>query len=502
MIRYGKQNSGYGLIDSLTLTYNGNQLKKVTDTASDPLYLGAFHFQDGGNVAVEYLYDTNGNMTVDYNKKISKIQYNQLNLPNKLQFTYGHTTSYRYGADGTKRNVTHVTSTTNLLVPMGSIVAVPANQIASTMQTDYCGNLIYENGVLSKILTEEGYITLNGTTPVHYYLKDHQVNNRVVIDQSGVVEQVNHYYPFGMTYGDGIATSNQPYKYNDKELDRMHGLDWYDYGARMYDSALGRFHTQDRFVEKYFPLSPYQYAANNPVCNIDVNGDNIWVSVVNTTTDANGNTNTTKSRYYYGQNSNGNYGFLDASGNIYSGNDKFVGQLTTALGDLRQGGSSGAGLVNDLMTSTNNTEVVSRGGNKADSQNGAYILWNPIGTNGGPYQNGGNTRPSFIGLGHEMAHVQDVWNRTVSNNTWVTVTLPNGQTQSIPYAEIYSTHMENQIRSENNVPLRVSYGINAIGGADPSTRIIRAGTSQSIYYNQNGVTNYSPLKRKQTPFTY
>nr|WP_321521006.1 RHS repeat-associated core domain-containing protein [uncultured Macellibacteroides sp.] len=259
-----------------TTCYNENQLKKVTDTASDPLYQGAFHFQDGGNVAVEYLYDTNGNMTVDYNKKISKIQYNQLNLPNKLQFTYGHTTSYRYGADGTKRNATHVTSTTNLLVPMGSIVAVPVNQIASTMQTDYCGNLIYENGVLSKILTEEGYITLNGTTPVyHYYLKDYQGNNRVVIDQSGVVEQVNHYYPFGMTYGDGIATSNQPYKYNGKELDRMHGLDWYDYGARFYDPALGRWHSVDPKADWYYSMSPYNYAANNPIILKDPNGQ--WI---------------------------------------------------------------------------------------------------------------------------------------------------------------------------------------------------------------------------------
>jgi len=266
-----------------TTCYNENQLKKVTDTASDPLYQGAFHFQDGGNVAVEYLYDTNGNMTVDYNKKISKIQYNQLNLTNKLQFTYGHTTSYRYGADGTKRNVTHVTSTTNLLVPMGSIVAVPANQIASTMQTDYCGNLIYENGVLSKILTEEGYITLNGTTPVyHYYLKDYQGNNRVVIDQSGVVEQVNHYYPFGMTYGDGIATSNQPYKYNGKELDRMHGLDWYDYGARLYDPSGVCFLTVDPMAEKYYSISPYVYCLNNPIKYIDpdgmdpIYGKNFW----------------------------------------------------------------------------------------------------------------------------------------------------------------------------------------------------------------------------------
>ena len=51
-----------------------------------------------------------------------------------------------------------------------------------------------------------------------------------------------------------------------------------DYGARMYDGALGKFFTQDRFAEKYYPLSPYQYGANNPIRNVDVNGDSIWVT--------------------------------------------------------------------------------------------------------------------------------------------------------------------------------------------------------------------------------
>ena len=44
----------------------------------------------------------------------------------------------------------------------------------------------------------------------------------------------------------------------------------------MYDAALGRFMKTDRFSEKYVSLSPYQYGANNPVNNIDVNGDSIW----------------------------------------------------------------------------------------------------------------------------------------------------------------------------------------------------------------------------------
>ncbi|MEN8249770.1 MAG: RHS repeat-associated core domain-containing protein [Bacteroidota bacterium] len=54
-------------------------------------------------------------------------------------------------------------------------------------------------------------------------------------------------------------------------------LDLYDYGARMYDSALGRWHTQDRFAEKYLDFSPYQYAANNPILFIDVNGDSLMI---------------------------------------------------------------------------------------------------------------------------------------------------------------------------------------------------------------------------------
>ena len=122
---------------------------------------------------------------------------------------------------------------------MGSIVPPLSTNLALTLKTDYCGNMIYENGQLSKILTDVGYITLANSTPTyHYYLQDHLGNNRVVIDEHGKVEQVNHYYAFGGLMSESTGGGAQPYKYNGKELDRMHGLDWYDYGARHYDAVL------------------------------------------------------------------------------------------------------------------------------------------------------------------------------------------------------------------------------------------------------------------------
>jgi uncharacterized protein RhaS with RHS repeats len=53
-------------------------------------------------------------------------------------------------------------------------------------------------------------------------------------------------------------------------------IGWYDYGARMYDPSLGRWHVQDRFAENFSEWSPYHYANNNPILNIDINGDSTY----------------------------------------------------------------------------------------------------------------------------------------------------------------------------------------------------------------------------------
>ena len=62
------------------------------------------------------------------------------------------------------------------------------------------------------------------------------------------------------------------YLYNGKELQEDHRLDWYDYGARMYDGVLGRFFVSDPISSKFPSLSPYNYAHNNPIRFIDFQG--------------------------------------------------------------------------------------------------------------------------------------------------------------------------------------------------------------------------------------
>ena len=177
-------------------------------------------------------------------------------MPSKVTFGNGNTITYTYAADGTKLRTVHKAGST-------------------TTTTDYCGNVVYENGTQKLLLTEEGYVTL-ADSKYHYYLKDHQGNNRVVISQSGTVEETNHYYPFGGLFA---ATNNvQPYKYNGKEFDNKNGLNWYDYGARHYDAALGRFVSVDPLSEQDYAVSPYTYCGNNPVLRIDKDG-RIWETV-------------------------------------------------------------------------------------------------------------------------------------------------------------------------------------------------------------------------------
>ena len=411
--RYGQTAaSSYGLIDNLTFTLGGNQLSRVDDAAAASAYNGGFEFKDGVKQANEYTYDSNGNLTKDLNKGISTITYNVLNLPNMVTFSDGSTIAYTYGADGTKLKTVHKTGST-------------------TTTTDYCGNVVYENGVQKLLLTDEGYVTLSDGK-YHYYLKDHQGNNRVVINQSGTVEEANHYYPFG-----GVFASSgnvQPYKYNGKEYDSKKGLNWYDYGARHYDAVLGRFTTNDRFAEKYYSMSPYQYGANSPVGNIDVNGDSIIIK----------------------PNANG---IIDQIKVLFGYDTKFQKDVKADLFQLKQDDKKVADIIGKLEESKNihyitmpkKGEYNSTGFNadkvKKNISQGSEIYYNPYNRRRG--RNDSDMRTPRIGLAHELQHSFDVDKKVATYER-----TKNG----ILLMDIRAINTENRIRKVIGEPKRTMYG--------------------------------------------
>jgi RHS repeat-associated protein len=94
------------------------------------------------------------------------------------------------------------------------------------------------------------------------------------------VEQVNEYYAFGLKQkSNGFekqGSAKNSWLYNGKELQDELNIGWYDYGARMYMSDLGRWGVTDPMSEKYRRWSPYAYAMNNPVRYIDPDGMEVY----------------------------------------------------------------------------------------------------------------------------------------------------------------------------------------------------------------------------------
>ena len=254
--RYGKKNNGaFGIIDDLTYQYRGNQIQSISDKAGSLLYDGSFDFKDGASESTEYFYNANGALTKDLNKGISKIEYDVLDNLSCITFNNGFKTKYVYDAGGSKLKTIHEALTTNT--------------------TDYIGDFIFEDGKLSKYQFEGGYCSFdsNLNPTYHYYEKDHLGSIRMVVNENGTIEQVNHYYPFGGVYGDLAYNSElQKNKYIGKEFDHTSGLDWYDHGARMYDAAKGSWDRMDKLAEKYNSINPYVYSINNPIKNLDLDG--------------------------------------------------------------------------------------------------------------------------------------------------------------------------------------------------------------------------------------
>lgn len=266
-----RMNGTITTIDALSYGYlsNSNQLKYANDS-----YMGGF--PGTNSTAQNFVYDANGNVTRDSYRNAT-ISYNQFNLPYLFDFGDSKRIEYIYNGSGQKA------------------IKVVVNGATPYAYTDYLGQFIYETSgstrIMKAILTPEGRIVNSGTNaaPVwkwEYNLTDHLGNVRAVVTpgaQAGYADvlQENSYYPFGMKMSELCSSpeTNNKILYNGKELQDDFGLNWYDYGARFYDPALGRFHSIDNKAEKYNSTNPYAYALNNPLKYIDPDGNEVYVAL-------------------------------------------------------------------------------------------------------------------------------------------------------------------------------------------------------------------------------
>ncbi|KXX69419.1 DUF6443 domain-containing protein [Flammeovirga sp. SJP92] len=175
----------YGIIDELEYTYNksglGNQLTAVRDLATfKPSSFKDDHsFYDGNTSGADYIYDNEGALIEDKNKKITSIEYNFLKLPTKITFDRGEI-EYIYDASGIK---------------LQQIDKVDGE----TKVTDYVGGFVYENNVLQYINNAEGRILTKASGVksrveekdfyYEYHYKDHLGNLRASIRLDEVLKE-------------------------------------------------------------------------------------------------------------------------------------------------------------------------------------------------------------------------------------------------------------------------------------------------------------------------
>ena len=258
--RYGRTSaSAWGIIDNLTLSRTGNLLTSVSDSGS-AAYGGDFAASGGTST-----YDADGSLVSDTGRGISSVTWNEIGLPKTVSFSNGSSVSYLYAADGTKlREIRTVSGTSTTL--------------------DWCGDVVLEQvgsgtKIAKRLRTGEGYIDLaTGATARRYYVRDHLGSVRAVVNDGGTSLETDDYYPLGGPLPTGSNTTLQPEKYQGKEWNPTASFNVYDFGARLYDPALGRWLTQDPLAEKHFAHSPYLFCAGNPMRFVDPRGKD-WYTI-------------------------------------------------------------------------------------------------------------------------------------------------------------------------------------------------------------------------------
>ena len=271
---------------------------------------------------------------------------------------------------------------------------------------------------------------------------------------------------------------------------------------RMYDPQIGRWNRIDTKPNEMW--SPYFGMDDNPISFNDPLGDTVTIRHPRGFLGIFGKF----ANYRY---DNGKL-YNSSGAEVQRGDTKkHVQRATSALDAIRIGESNGQKLITYFQNSTQNIYIMKGGENKfsndgGDGANGSdgqllqnVVRWSPGNKESVLDQNGSLSSPGFIGLAHELGHAYDNSIGGVDYNPWFSKPAnlsPTGSIITKPNAELYATHVENLIRAENHLPLRVNYMQQVIN--DPTTRlpfglIITPGTrTNANTFTANGITYTNP----------
>ena len=399
-----------------------------------------------------------------------QFSYNLCNLPTQITAEDGTLVKYSYFADGTKFKA--VNATGNGFAYTGSLRwSIQGGEIAPESIAITGGRALYDD--------------IEELWSANYYICDHLGSVRVVTDAEGNKLDTYDYMPYGREL---IADTDNitDYRFTGKEKQTAFGeSNIYDSFAR-FQNTTGRFMSIDPKAENFYHISPYTYCAGDPVNLVDPDGEYIIIF-------------DNDIRYDW-QKNNGRWGLYDYDGNKYSGSNKFINQVGSALNELMASGETGYNLIETLS----NLQAIIRIYNLYDVQDRGYngtchvngdIVWdadNPesVPTTKEPQSN------AIINLGHELAHVKYRFENGPEGD-WFHDDLE----KPVPISEIYTTHYENKIRAEMGQPLRTHYAKdeNGYGIGYP---IIHPRKRASIYYDAFGYTTYEELSKNILPFIY
>jgi RHS repeat-associated protein len=153
-------------------------------------------------------------------------------------------------------------------------------------------NMVPEGSGALQVKNKDGWQTLETdriTIPQNGFLRVFSnnmeaapvsINNTTLSAIPGVLVEEYNYYPYGLVFGASSAAATikkTDYLYNGKELQHNefgdgNGLELEDYGARLYDPQIGRWHVPDPLVVIAPNKTPYNFVSNNPLNRVDPRG--------------------------------------------------------------------------------------------------------------------------------------------------------------------------------------------------------------------------------------